>query len=68
MCHIYFQWNISLEVNTGSLSIQKKEKKKKFEFEQPSWRYKIQLIKIMCLIDNSKHEPIPILHRNYLMM
>ena len=66
--HLFSIKHIFLEVNTASLSIQKKEKKKKFEFEQPSWLHKIQLIKIMCLIDNSKYEPIPILHSKYLMM
>ena len=33
-----------------------KERKKKFEFEQSSWRHKILLIKVICLIDNSKFE------------
>ena len=33
---------IFLEVDTACLSIQKKERKKKIEFEQPSWRHKIQ--------------------------
>ena len=28
MCRIYFQWNLFLEVNTASLSKQKKERKK----------------------------------------
>ena len=52
--HLFSMKLIFLEVNTGSLSMQKKEKMKKFEFEQPSWRHKIQLTKIMCLIHNSK--------------
>ena len=38
-----------------------KRKEGKTEFEQ-SWRHKIQLIKVMYLIDNSKHKPIRILH------
>ena len=49
MKHIFF------EVNTAFLSIEKKERKKIFKFEQSSWRHKIQLIKIMCLVDTSKH-------------
>ena len=36
-CRIYSQQNILLEVNTVSLFIQKKERKKKFELEQSSW-------------------------------
>ena len=38
-----------LEVNTASLSTQKKERKKKIEFEQSSWGHKIQWIKRMCV-------------------
>ena len=41
-----------------------KRKEEKIEFELSSWRHKIQLIKVMCLIDNSKYWPIPILHNN----
>ena len=32
-----------------------KRKEEKIEFEQSSWRYKIQLIKVMCLIDHSQY-------------
>ena len=32
-----------------------KRKEEKIEFEQSSWRHKIQLIKVMCLIDNSQY-------------
>ena len=53
--HLFSVKHIFLEENAASLSIQKKERKKKFEFEQLSWRHKIQLIKVMCLIDNSKY-------------
>ena len=42
MPHLFSMKHILLEVNTASLSVQKKERKKKFEFEQSSWRYKIQ--------------------------
>ena len=34
--------HIFLEVDTACLAIQKKERKKKIEFEQSSWRHKIQ--------------------------
>ena len=32
-----------------------KRKEEKIEFEQSSWRHKVQLIKVMRLIDNSKY-------------
>ena len=32
-----------------------KRKEEKIEFEKSSWRHKIQLKKVMCLIDNSKY-------------
>ena len=32
-----------------------KRKEEKIEFEQSSWRHKIRLIKVVCLIDNSKY-------------
>ena len=51
--HLFSMKHIFLEENTAALSIQKKEEK--IEFEQSSWRHKIQLIKVMCLIDNSKY-------------
>ena len=35
--HLFSVKHICLEVNTTSLSIQKKERKEKFEFEQSSW-------------------------------
>ena len=53
--HLFSMKQIFFEVNTILLSIQKKERNKKFEFEQSSWQHKIQLIRIMCLIDDSKH-------------
>ena len=53
--HLFSMKHIFFEVNTAFLSIEKKERKKIFKFEQSSWRHKIQLIKIMCLVDNSKH-------------
>ena len=40
--HLFSMKHIFLEENTASLSIQKKERKKKFEFEQSFWRHKIQ--------------------------
>ena len=40
--HLFSMKHIFLEENTASLSIQKKERKKKFEFEQSFWRYKIR--------------------------
>ena len=46
--HLFSMKHIFLEENTASLSIQKKERKKKFEFEQSFWRHKIQRIKRMC--------------------
>ena len=36
--HLFSMKHIFLEENTASLSIQKKERKKKFEFEQSFWR------------------------------
>ena len=51
--HLLSMKHVFLEENTASLSIQKKEEK--IEFEQSSWRHKIQLMKVMCLIDNSKY-------------
>ena len=32
-----------------------KRKEEKIDFEKSSWGHKIQLIKVMCLIDNSKY-------------
>ena len=46
--HLFSIKRIFLEVNTASLSTQKKSKKK-FELEQSSWRHKIQRIKRMCV-------------------
>ena len=46
--HLFSIKRIFLEVNTASLSTQKKSKKK-FELEQSSWRHKIQGIKRMCV-------------------
>ena len=41
--HLFSMKHIFLELDTSSLSITKKERKKnKFEFEQLSWRHKIQ--------------------------
>ena len=37
MPDLWSKKHILLEVNTGSLSIQKKETNKKFEFEQSFW-------------------------------
>ena len=37
------------------LIYKEKRKEENIEFEQSSWRHKIQLIKVMCLIDNSKY-------------
>ena len=51
--HLLSMKHIILEENTASLSLEKKEEK--IEFEQSSWRHKIQLIKVMCLIDNLKY-------------
>ena len=51
--HLLSMKHVFLEENTASLSIQKKEEK--IEFEQSSWRHKIQLMKVLCLIDNSKY-------------
>ena len=51
--HLFSMKHMILEENTASLSLEKKEEK--IEFEQSSWRHKIQLIKVMCLIDNSKY-------------
>ena len=51
--HLFSMKHIILEGNTASLSLEKKEEK--IEFEQSSWRHKIQLIKVMCLTDNSKY-------------
>ena len=54
--HLFSMKHKFLEENTASLSIRKKERKKeKIEFEQSSWRHKIGLIKVVCLIDNSKY-------------
>ena len=53
--HLFSMKHIFLEENTASISTQRKERKKKFAFQQSSWRHKIQLIKVMCLIDNSKY-------------
>ena len=39
--HLFSMKQIFLEENKASLSMQKKERKK-LEFEQSSWRYKIQ--------------------------
>ena len=41
MPHLFSMEHIFLEDNVASLCIQKKEKKK-FEFEQSSWRHKIR--------------------------
>ena len=51
--HLLSMKHVFLEENTASLSIQKKEEK--IEFEQSSWRHKIQLMKVLCLIDNSNY-------------
>ena len=51
--YLFSMKHIILEENTASLSLEKKEEK--IEFEQSSWRHKIQLIKVMCLIDNLKY-------------
>ena len=51
--HLLSMKHVFLDENTASLSIQKKEEK--IEFEQSSWRHKIQLMKVLCLIDNSKY-------------
>ena len=40
--HLISMKHIFLEVDTASLSKQKKERKKKIEFKQSSWRHKIQ--------------------------
>ena len=53
--HLFSVKHIFLEENTVSLSIQKKRGRKSFEFEQSSSRRKIQLLKVMCLIDNSEY-------------
>ena len=37
------------------LIYKEKRQEEKIEFEQSSWLHKIQLIKVMCLIDNSKY-------------
>ena len=42
MPHLFSIKHIFLEVLTASLSIQKKERNKKFEFEQSFWRNKIR--------------------------
>ena len=38
--HLLSMKHIFLEVNAASLSIPKKERKKKFDLEQSSWRHK----------------------------
>ena len=53
--HLFSMKHIFLEENAASLSIQKKRGRKNFEFEQSSSRHKIQLLKVMCLIDNSEY-------------
>ena len=42
MRHLFSMKHIFSEVSTASLSIQEKERKKKFEFEQSFWRYKVR--------------------------
>ena len=43
--HLFSMKQIFFEVNTILLSIQKKERKKKFEFEQSSWYQKYSINK-----------------------
>ena len=43
--HLFSMKQIFFEVNTILLSIQKKERKKKFEFEQSSWYQKYSIHK-----------------------
>ena len=40
--HLFSMKHIFIEVSTASLSTQKKERKKKCEFEQSFWRHKIR--------------------------
>ena len=42
MPHLFSMKHIFLEMNAASLSIEKKERKKIFEFQQLFWRHKIQ--------------------------
>ena len=42
MPHLFSMKHVFLEVSTASLSKQKKERKKKFEFEQSFWLHKIK--------------------------